>query len=250
MTRNTFTNSLQRAKGRETNHFLCLQSSPPPTTQSRETWGHINHVQFFLTSLLFMEIGSEYFGILSNSIGNTKENLCKTKILPSKFFCLSFPLLFICFDLTREGQSLKELPKESALLIKEGVRAVWEWGMTTVSAVLLGRKQYFLTAWVESNISTINNLASPVVENSHYSHNFSQPGSTQGHHERDNNWCLLICECTLSKRATSSATWAEYSGNEEISQPHRTQTAKQRPFYFLSDLFHIFSLVDVHFTTF
>ena len=108
------------------------------------------------------------------------------------------------------------------------MRVVWEWGMTTALAVLLGRKQvFFLTDWVEGNISTIKSLAFPEVKKkAHYFHNFSQPRGTQGHHEKDASWCFLICECTFSKTAAGSATWAECRGSRKFQDfiEHRLQT--------------------------
>lgn len=100
--------------------------------------------------------------------------------------------------------------------------------------MFLGRKPsfFFLTAWVERNIRTINNLASSGVRNLHYFNNFSQPRSTQKHYERGDNWCFLMCKWTFCRRAASSGTWVERRGKEEISPPHRAQRAEWRPILF------------------
>lgn len=141
-----------------------------------ETWGHSNHFHIFLRSPLCsmcwgksytMEMGSEYFGILSNYLGSTKDNLYgkkeKKKILSSKFLCLSFLLLFI-FQFNQRKAISERVTEGERSVDEVKCESVWGRGMTAALALLLGRKQHFLTAWVESNISTINNLVSPEVK--------------------------------------------------------------------------------------
>lgn len=139
-----------------------------------ETWGHSNHFHVFLTLPLCsmcwgksytMEMGSEYFGILSDYLGSTKYNLYGKKMIPSsKFLCLSFPLLFICFQFNQRKAISERVTEGECFVDEVKCESIWGQGMTAALALLLGRKQYFLTDWVESNISTINNLVSPEVK--------------------------------------------------------------------------------------
>lgn len=96
--------------------------------------GHINHVQLLLTESLrsmcwgkgyTVEVEREYFAILSSYLESNKDNLCKTRRLTvSKFSAFPLPFFLFVFNLTKEGQYLKELPGESALLMKYTVEVV------------------------------------------------------------------------------------------------------------------------------
>lgn len=115
--------------------------------------------------------------------------------------------------------------------------------MAPASAVLLGTEQTnktkqnkILTTCVESNTGTINSLVSSGVKNTYYFNKFSQPRSTQGHCEREDNWCCLICKSTFSGRVGSSATWANCRGMRKIHHLTKPKLQKRGQFSLLSDL--------------